>query len=220
MGRRASCQCQEPKHETAARMRAIRRAPLCHVCQHFAWHPNQWPIRGHHPACTVLGKTHPLAADTGASMEATRDYIGFVDARFAAAARALKGEEPWMSPSEKPYDPNNYGSWAQKDPAIIPELGRQQADWRAWYAQFGQTAMGWISGYDEVQAFDLNLSRLLQRAKDAGADVSSVPKGRHADPAYKDEREDEKDPLQSAATILKWGVIGYLAIQVAGVFRK
>jgi hypothetical protein len=201
-------------------MRSIRRAPLCRVCRTFGWHPNQWPIHGHHPACPTLSKAHPLAADTGASMEATKDYIGFTDGRFISAARALKGEEPWMAPSEKPYDPANYGSWAQRDPFVIPEFERQNKDWRAWYAQFGQTPFGWTFGYDEVQAFDTNLSRVLERAKAAGADISSVPKGRHTDPAYKQEQEDEQNPLQSAATILKWGVIGYLVIQVAGVFKK
>lgn len=155
------------------------------------------------------------------TMAATRDYIGFVDRRFDAAARALAGEEPWMAPPSKPYNPTDYGPWATRAPDVIPELRRQRADWRVWYDRFGTTAIGWMTGYSEVQAFDVNLSRLVAKAKKAGANVSAIPPGRHDDPLYKDERDDrESNPLKDAVTVLKWGVIGYLAVQVIGAARK
>lgn len=157
--------------------------------------------------------------DTGASQEATRDYISFIKGRFEQAARVLLGEEPWMAPPEHPYEPGKLG-WDAKDPTVVPEFRRQQADWLAWYKQFGETPMGWIWGYDEVAGFDRNLSRVLERARKAGADISRIPAGRATDPLYKGEADEEKSALGEVVQILKWGVLGYLAIQIVGAVKK
>lgn len=151
-----------------------------------------------------------IADTAGATMAATRDYIGATKERFRAAWDALMyhGDKNWPTSDE--------------DAVILREFIRQWNDWQTWYQAWGETALGWMRGYDKVQAFDLNLSRVLRRAKAAGANIQSVPMGRADDPQYKGEvnEANEPNPLGQVVSILKWGTIGYLAIQIVGAIRK
>ena len=146
----------------------------------------------------------------GASTAETRDYISATDVRFRAAWDALqyKGNKNWPV--------------GEEDGVIFREFLRQWNEWQQWYSEVGQSALGLLMGYDKVQAFDINLSRVLRKAKKAGADISSVPPARTEDPEYKKEVEDENETtLDKAITLAKWGVIAYVAVNVGGIlFRK
>jgi hypothetical protein len=84
--------------DPAARARnvAIEQAPLCPLCRYFAWHENQWPEEGHHPACPALARRpsgKPFTFESPHLIEARRDH------ELLSATRAAFGAEAETSGS-------------------------------------------------------------------------------------------------------------------------
>lgn len=141
------------------------------------------------------------------------DYVSFVFDRFEAAKKALS-----VANTEWP---------TEEDHPIWYEFQRQYADWRHWYDLYVSFWHGWVPrDYEEVKTFDVNLSRVLAKAKAAGAVVGSVAPGRHEDPAYKKEQDDEKkkerraDPMSQLVTAVKWTAVAVVVVQVGRAFAR
>lgn len=129
-----------------------------------------------------------------ATMEETRDYMRAVDLRYDVAFPIFHAPKRWKK-----------GKIA---PTMLAEFVAAFLNWKEWHEE---TAIKWMFGFDEIQAFDKTLSTLVRRSEKLGLDTNGIPPGRVGDANYPQRDVGTADRVLSFA---KWGLIAYAAVNL------